>query len=97
MSRFSPPPACGLPAYVGLSRPLPVEQPLYAGAAHAPFRPREEAVADLGRNVSLPCLQDRKALLHSFDTLRTQIARRNQIRAPEDARKHFRHHRRTLR
>jgi hypothetical protein len=31
VSRISPPPACGLPAYVGLSRPLPVERPLYAG------------------------------------------------------------------
>ena len=50
VSRFSPAPACGLPAYVGLSRSLPVEQPLYAGAAHAPFRPRQEAVADLGSN-----------------------------------------------
>lgn len=73
VSRFSPAPACGLPAYVGLSRPLPVEQPLYAGAAHAPFRPHQEAVADLGRNVSLPCLEDRKALLHGFDTLRRDL------------------------
>jgi hypothetical protein len=32
VSRFSPAPASGLPAYVGLSRPLPVERPLYAGA-----------------------------------------------------------------
>jgi hypothetical protein len=73
VSRFSPPPACGLPAYVGLSRPLPVEQPLYAGAAHAPFRPREEAIADLGRNMPLPCLQDRQALLRGFDTLRRDL------------------------
>jgi hypothetical protein len=73
VSRFSRAPACGLPAYVGLSRPLPVERPLYAGAAHAPFRPREEAVADLGRNVPLPRLQDRKALLHGFDTLRRDL------------------------
>src|SRR6266581_2089831 len=29
VSRFSPAPACGLPAYVGLSRPLAAEQPLY--------------------------------------------------------------------
>jgi Uncharacterized protein conserved in bacteria len=56
VSRFSPAPACGLPAYVGLSRPLPVEQPLYAGAAHAPFRPRPEAVADLGRKCPCPVL-----------------------------------------
>ncbi len=73
VSRFSPPPACGLPAYVGLSRPLPVEQPLYAGPAHAPFRPLPEAVADLGRNMTLPCLEDRKALLHGFDTLRRDL------------------------
>jgi hypothetical protein len=73
VSRFSPAPACGLPAYVGLSRPLPVEQPLYAGAAHAAFRPLPEAVADLGRNMSLPCLEDRKALLHGFDTLRRDL------------------------
>ena len=38
VSRFSPAPASGLPAYVGLSRPLPAEQPLYAGARHAPLR-----------------------------------------------------------
>src|SRR5262245_62003056 len=73
VSRFSPAPASGLPAYVGLSRPLPPEQPLYAGAAHAPFRPRPEAIADLGRSVALPCLQDRKALLHGFDTLRRDL------------------------
>jgi hypothetical protein len=73
VSRFSPAPACGLPAYVGLSRPLPVERPLYAGAAHAPFRPREEAIADLGRNMSLHCLQDRERLLHAFDTLRRDL------------------------
>src|SRR5262249_11122693 len=73
VSRFSPAPASGLPAYVGLSRPLPVERPLDAGAAHAPFRPREEAIADLGRNVALPRLQDRKALLRGFDTLRRDL------------------------
>ena len=73
VSRFSPAPACGLPAYVGLSRPLPAEQPLYAGAAHAPFRLRQEAIADLGRSVPLSCLQDRRALLHGFDTLRRDL------------------------
>jgi hypothetical protein len=73
VSRFSPPPASGLPAYVGLSRPLPAEQPLYAGARHAAFRLRPEAIADLGRNVSLLCLEDRQALLHAFDTLRRDL------------------------
>jgi len=73
VSRFSPPPASGLPAYVGLSRPLSVEQPLYAGARHAPFRLRQEAIADLGRSVSLDCLQDRRALLQGFDTLRRDL------------------------
>src|SRR5205823_651875 len=71
--RFSPAPASGLPAYVGLSRPLPAEQPLYAGAAHAPFRLGQEAIADLGRSVPLSCLQDRRALLHGFDTLRRDL------------------------
>src|ERR1043166_7362805 len=69
VSRFSPPPACGLPAYVGLSRPLPVEQPLYAGARHPPFRLRQEAIADLGRSLPLSDLQDRRTLLNGFDTL----------------------------
>jgi uncharacterized protein (DUF1501 family) len=73
VSRFSPAPASGLPAYVGLSRPLPVEQPLYAGARHAPFRLRQEAIADLGRSVPLSNLQDRQALLHGFDTLRRDL------------------------
>lgn len=73
VSRFSPPPASGLPAYVGLSRPLPVEQPLYAGAAHAAFRLRQEAIADLGRSVDLPCLEDRRALLQGLDTLRRDL------------------------
>lgn len=73
VSRFSPAPASGLPTYVGLSRSLPVEQPLYAGARHAPFRLRPEAIADLGRTVTLPCLEDRKALLRGFDTLRRDL------------------------
>ena len=73
VSRFSQAPASGLPAYVGLSRPLPVERPLYAGARHAPFRLRQEAIADLGRTVDLPCLQNRQALLHGFDTLRRDL------------------------
>lgn len=73
VSRFSPAPASGLPAYVGLSRPLAVEQPLYAGARHAPFRLRQEAIADLGRSVPLSDLQDRRAVLHGFDTLRRDL------------------------
>jgi hypothetical protein len=73
VSRFSPALASGLPAYVGLSRPLAVERPLYAGARHAPFRLRQEAIADLGRTVDLPCLQDRQALLQGFDTLRRDL------------------------
>src|SRR5262249_7791780 len=66
-------PACGLPAYVGLSRPLSVEQPLYAGASHAPFRLRPEAIDNLGRSMSLPCLEDRRTLLRGFDTLRRDV------------------------
>jgi uncharacterized protein (DUF1501 family) len=73
VSRFSSAPASGLPAYVGLSRPLPPEQPLYAGAAHAPFRPNPETIADLGRSVSLSCLEERKALLRGIDTLRRDL------------------------
>jgi hypothetical protein len=73
VSRFSSASASGLPAYVGLSRPLAPEQPLYAGAGHAPFRPLPEAVADFGRNMTLPNLQDRRALLHGFDSLRRDL------------------------
>ncbi len=73
VSRFSSAPASGLPAYVGLSRPLAAEQPLYAGARHAPFRLRQEAIADLGRSVPLSDLQDRRALLQGFDTLRRDL------------------------
>src|SRR6185295_14809235 len=53
--------------------PLPVERPLYAGPKHAPFRLLPEAIADLGRSVSLPCLDDRKALLQGFDKLRRDL------------------------
>jgi hypothetical protein len=73
VSRFSPTPATGLPTYVSLGQALSVERPLYAGSAHAPFRPREQGIADLGRSVTLPCLEDRKVLLSSFDTLRRDL------------------------
>src|SRR5262245_44985317 len=66
VSRFSPRAGSGLPSYVSLGHPLPepreCERPLYAGAAHGPFRPREEGLADLARSklVTLPRLEDRK-------------------------------------
>jgi hypothetical protein len=41
---------------------LSVEQPLYAGARHAPLRLRQEAIADLGRSMPLENLQDRRTL-----------------------------------
>jgi uncharacterized protein (DUF1501 family) len=70
----------GLPAYVSLHDNPTWEQPYYAGAAHRPFRTfqRERAnpaLADLGLHpgVSLGRLQDRKALLRSFDGLRREL------------------------
>ena len=67
----------GQPAYVSLNRPtterFEYEKPYYVGAGHAPFRPFENALADLTPAKSLATLEDRKQLLTQFDTLRRDL------------------------
>ncbi len=66
-----------LPPYVSLQRseggPFDFEKPYYAGAAHGPFRPFDEAVNDLRPAKDLDRLGDRKALLARFDSLRRDL------------------------
>jgi hypothetical protein len=67
-------------AYVSLHDVESYEPPVYAGKAHAPFRfhfsARHNEAMDnlrLAPGVSRECLEDRQALLKSFDTLRRDI------------------------
>jgi hypothetical protein len=63
-----------LPSYVALGDPRMVGRPAYLGRAHAPYEPGAKA-ANLGpsREVTATTLADRKALLQSFDRLRSDI------------------------
>jgi uncharacterized protein (DUF1501 family) len=68
----------GLPPYVSLVQEtnLPFgENPAYLGPAHKPLSLRNGALADLTltRDVTLERLEDRKALLSSFDTMRRDL------------------------
>jgi hypothetical protein len=72
--------ARGIPAYVSLHDNPTWEQPYYAGAAHRPFRvfknQKDNQALDnlrLSPAVARDRLQDRKELLHSFDTLRRDL------------------------
>jgi uncharacterized protein (DUF1501 family) len=53
------------------------EGPVYLGASHRPFAPREEGLANLQlpREVSLERLQDRRQLLRTFDALKSTMER----------------------
>jgi hypothetical protein len=65
-----------LPPYVSLSGKSdgdPFEKPVYAGSAHAPFRPFGSALDDLKPVKSLNQLQDRKNLLNTFDSMRRTL------------------------
>jgi hypothetical protein len=68
-----------MPAYVSLQDAERHEQVVYAGAAHQPFRlhrySRKEPLDNLRRakDVTLERLQDRRELLHSFDSLRRDL------------------------
>jgi len=69
----------GLPPYVSLMYQPPglydTEGPTYVGAAHRPFVPRAQGLADLSlpNGVSLDRLGDRRELLRSFDTMNRAI------------------------
>ncbi|HJT35179.1 MAG TPA: DUF1501 domain-containing protein [Pirellulales bacterium] len=77
----------GLPPYVSLMYKPPGlydnEGPLYTGAAHRPFVPKAEGLADLSlvRGVSLERLRDRRTLLRRFDTLNRQLDRQGTMSA----------------
>ena len=69
----------GLPPYASLMYKPPglydSEGPTYVGAAHRPFVPQAEGLANLSlaKGVSLDRLRDRRELLREFDTLNRQI------------------------
>lgn len=69
-----------LPSYVCLDRqtvdPFEYEYPYYVGAAHAPFRPFDEALDDLKPFANRDVLNDRRALLSAFETLQQRVDRR---------------------
>jgi hypothetical protein len=68
-----------LPAYVSLERPatgeFDFEQPHYAGAGHAPFRPFGDALQNLAPPQDLDRMQDRRRLLTAFDAMRRDLDR----------------------
>lgn len=80
MSRLHGAGAPGVPAFVGLSPKMghapwaDPGKPGFLGPAHSPFQPNGGGSADLVlNNISLDRLQDRRALLRSFDTLRRDV------------------------
>jgi hypothetical protein len=68
-----------LPSYVSVGEggggEFDYQRPHYAGPAHAPFRPIEEALDDLSPVKSLDRLRDRSELLSAFDALRRNVDR----------------------
>jgi hypothetical protein len=73
-------PRNSLPPYVSFQDQPNYEQPYFVGAAHQPFRVNKyDKVAldnlQLGKNMTRERLEDRKALLHSFDGLRQNLER----------------------
>jgi hypothetical protein len=84
VSRLRPTRGAGLPPYVSLVQEtnLPFgEDPAYLGPAHRPFSLRGPGLADLtlGRGVTLDRLDDRKGLLHDFDTMRRDLDARREL------------------
>jgi hypothetical protein len=59
------------------------EDPLWAGAQHRPFVPRQDGLRNLevSKSVDLSRLQDRKALLDSLDTIRRDVDAAGQMGA----------------
>jgi hypothetical protein len=89
VSRLRPNQGSGLPPYVTLVEEsnLPFGQtPAYLGPAHKPFSLRGPGLADLSlaRGITLDCLEDRKTLLHGFDTMRHDLDARGEL-AGKDA------------
>jgi hypothetical protein len=69
----------GLPPYVSLMYKPPGlydnEGPTYLGAAHRPFVPKSDGLANLrlATGISLDRLRDRRTLLHDFDQLNRSV------------------------
>jgi hypothetical protein len=73
-----------LPKYISLNDGSPTsefnyENPHYAGASHAPFRPLDEALADLDPVKSLALLDDRRRLLAGLDAFRRSVDRQQEF------------------
>ncbi len=66
-----------IPTYVSLKEAsvdlFEYEQAHYAGAGHAPFRPFENALADMQPTLALDRISNRKQLLTSFDNLQRRL------------------------
>src|SRR5581483_7752769 len=66
-----------LPPYVALAGEYSSDpaEPAYLGPAHRPFMPRGGDLANLGlkKGMTLDRLEDRKALLRSFDALSREL------------------------
>jgi len=79
LSRLEGPVNEAMPPFVALQRPMNVRSwsdvsPGFLGAAHAPFKPEGDALADMVLNGTSPDrLNNRKALLSDFDRFRKQI------------------------
>jgi hypothetical protein len=77
----------GLPPYVSLMYEPPGlydnEGPTYLGAAHRPFAPKAEGLANLSlvEGVSLDRLRDRRRLLREFDSLNRAVDRSGAMQA----------------
>ena len=71
--------ASAMPPYVSLENQPDWERAYYLGVEHEPFRVggsnAKESLENMGRHrdISLGCLEGRKALLHAFDTLRRDL------------------------
>jgi len=69
----------GMPPYVSLMYKPPGlydnEGPTYLGPAHRPFVPKAEGLANLSlpKGVSLERMQERRQLIHQFDTMRRDV------------------------
>jgi len=80
VSKLQGPVNKSVPPFVGLSPKMKTftwadpGQPGFLGLAHAPFKPNAEGMADMVlKGISLERLDDRKALMASFDTLRREV------------------------
>jgi hypothetical protein len=65
----------GVPPYVSVYTPERGEQPTYLGAAHGPFVPHKDDLANLrlAEGMTLGRLEDRQQLLRQLDTIRREI------------------------